>query len=63
MTLEIEENDVSERERSGWEREREENVLSSADIPACDTVKGAMSKMKMECWMDAKCVFSGGAGR
>lgn len=38
---------VSERDRD--EREREENVLSSADIPACDTVKGAMSKMKMEC--------------
>lgn len=53
-------------ERSGWEREteREENVLSlAADIPACDTVEGAMSKMKMECWIDAKCVFSGGAGR
>lgn len=51
---------VSERDRD--ERERGKCVLS-ADIPACDTVKGAMSKMKMECWMDAKCVFSGGAGR
>lgn len=53
-----------QRDRDERETEREENVLSlAADIPACDTVEGAMSKMKMECWIDAKCVFSGGAGR